>query len=262
MDLDFNVTNQILVKNTRNRPVNLSQEYLRLCFTFSTDWTGLGKFAIFKVGSENIRVALSDDKVLVPGKALQGSKVLFTLYGVDNGNLRITTNLVKINLLESGFTKNVINDDSDLDDPSTVEEIYIELDKKVSTDDLNTALMSKADTVHTHNTTDIPGLSNYYTKQEVQEIIDGFNNKFLIDSTHNPVLRNEECIISTYLVQNGIPLSNRTVNIYEEYTTSKLTLEINKTLIITGENLEIKATLQDIDGSAIPNEEINIYAEE
>ena len=282
MDLEFSVNNQIIVKLDKKRPANLSQEYLRLCFQFTDDWDGLGKFALFKVGNDTIRVALSDDKVVVPGDVLKSHRILFSLYGVDDGNLRITTNIVKINLLKSGFTHNVKNDDSELDDPSTVEEIYIELNKKVYTDTLDIALQTKADTVHNHTVsqiTDFPiipsktsdltndcgyinDLRDYYTKEEVMNIIDGLNNRLILHSTRNPVLIDENSTITGLIIQNGIPQSGVTLNIYEEYDYNRLIIGATKQIVLLDETVEITATLIDTDGSRIEGETVNIYMED
>ena len=198
MDLEYVVTNQVIERSDRNRPANLSQEYLELSFTFSDDWTGLAKFALFKTSEGTLRSALSQDKVTVPVCALSDKKFLFSLYGVDGNDLRITTNLVRVNLLESGFTHEVINDDSDLDEPTTVEEIYTEIAKKAYITDVNTAL------------------SERYTKTEVDNLIYGINNHITLEADKTIIENEETCTFTVYVLKDGFQRAGETVNIYAE----------------------------------------------
>ena len=195
MDLEFTVTNQVIERMDKGRPANLSQEYLELCFTFSTDWVGLAKFALFKTSEGTLRTALSQDKVLVPASVLSGKKFLFSVYGVDGDDLRITTNLVRVNLLESGFTHDTINDDSDLEDPTTVEEIYIEINKKA----------------------DITTLTNgYYTKTEVDTLIDKLDNKIRLTGDKTIIETGDTLTLTIQAKTNGFPLADTTIDIYKE----------------------------------------------
>jgi hypothetical protein len=93
-----------------------------------------------------LRQGISNDKTVVPADVLLGDKFYFTVYGINN-NERITTNLVKVNLLKSGYTDDAITPGEDELTPSVVEEIYLALDSKVSNttfdgalEDINTQL--------------------------------------------------------------------------------------------------------------------------
>ena len=120
MDLEFEVENQHVTRTDDNYTVNLSHDYLQLCFNFETsDWDGLSKFVII----EKTRLAVVNNKVVIPSSLLKSDKFSFTLYGVRE-NYRITTNKVRIYLVESGFrTDYEHGGDEDLD-PDTVETIY------------------------------------------------------------------------------------------------------------------------------------------
>ena len=236
MDLEYIVTNQVIERTDKRRPANLSQEYLQLCFTFSEDWSGLAKFALFKTSDGTLRTALSQDKVVVPASVLTDKKFLFSVYGVDGNDLRITTNLVRVNLLESGFTHEVINDDSDLDEPTTVEEIYTEIAKKAYSSDMATALDGKSDVGHTHTKSDITdfptkvssftndagyltehqSLSSYYTKAEVDTLIHNANNKVTLEANKEIIIKDETCTFTVYLLKDGFQRPGETVNIYVE----------------------------------------------
>ena len=266
MDLEYIVTNQVIERTDKGRPANLSQEYLRLCFTFSADWSGLAKFALFKTSDGTLRTALSQDKVVVPASVLTDKKFLFSVYGVDGDDLRITTNLVRVNLLESGFTHQVINDDSELDDPTTVEEIYAEINKKAYSSDMATALDGKSDVGHTHKKSDITdfthshtesditdfgdyaerihthtksditdfptkvssftndvgyltehqSLSSYYTKAEVDTLIQNANNRITLEADKTIIQNEETCTFTVYVLKDGFQRAGETVNIYAE----------------------------------------------
>ena len=222
MDLEYTVTNQVIEKNNRKKAANLSQKYLRLCFEFTEDWDNLTKFALFKVGEDNYRQALDNDKVIVPSLVLKNKKFLFTLYGVDNNDLRITTNLVRVNLLESGFVHEAIDDDM-LDDPNVVEQIYLAID-------------TKSDKGHTHTKSDITdfptdvssftndagyltehqSLSSYYTKAEVDTLIQNANNRITLEADKTIIQNEETCTFTVYVLKDGFQRAGETVNIYAE----------------------------------------------
>ena len=132
MDLEFTINEQTCrLDDKRQQVVNLSENYLVLSFTFSDDWESTGKFVLYPMEDGTVlRQGINNDKTVVPADVLTGDKFYFTVYGINN-NERITTNLVKVNLLKSGYTDDAITPGEDELTPSVVEEIYLALEEKV-----------------------------------------------------------------------------------------------------------------------------------
>ena len=129
MDLEFTINNQTLKRTDSNKPVDYSNEYLKCQFDFlSDDWEDLGKFAIFRTGDKNYRVAINDGECIVPFDALQVNQFALTVYGID-GDTRITTNLVYIKLGKSGFVTEY--DESSYFNPDMTEELLDMVEQKV-----------------------------------------------------------------------------------------------------------------------------------
>ena len=132
MDLEFTINNQTLKRTDTTHPVDLSNEYLKCQFDFlSDDWEDLGKFAIFRTGDKNYRVAISENECYVPYDVLKHSKFLLTVYGVHE-NIRITTNYLWVHLKSSAFTTEY--DESGEFNPDMTEEIWLkinELDNRI-----------------------------------------------------------------------------------------------------------------------------------
>jgi len=135
MDLNFKVENQKLNRTDNNTLVNLSENYLRLWFTFSDDWESFTKFALFKHDDKTTRIGLVEDRICIPSSLLQTDKIVFSLYGLKTENdiiHRITTNIVRLQLLDSGYTQDV-DDPIDDEEVDIVEEIYIAIAAKSDT---------------------------------------------------------------------------------------------------------------------------------
>lgn len=183
MSLNFKIQNQQLKQIGETKPANLSQEYLELSFEFlTTDWTGLTKFGLFTdTNGLKYRVALTDDKVIVPNAVLQYNKFTFSIYGVKD-DVRVTTNQLTIYLKDSGYVRDVENDIPD-DDPTIVEEIYEALDTKANTSDMTTALAGKSDVGHSHTKSDITDFTHTHTKSDITD-----NDKYRLVLTENQTL--------------------------------------------------------------------------
>ena len=129
MELTFSICNQSLKRTDSEKPADYSNEYLKCIFSFeSDDWTPMGKFAIFKTGKLNYRVAINDGECIVPFDALQYNQFALTVYGID-GDTRITTNLVYIKLGKSGFVTEY--DESSYFNPDMTEELLDMVEQKV-----------------------------------------------------------------------------------------------------------------------------------
>ena len=192
MDLEFTINEQICrIKDKRQQVVDLSENYLVLSFAFSDDWVNTGKFVLYPMTDGTVlRQGISNDKTVVPADVLTGDKFYFTVYGINN-NERITTNLVKVNLLKSGYTPDAVTPGEDELTPSALEEIYMALDEKA---DINTV----------------------YTKTEIDNLIHDMENKmvFEIDKT---IIETEETLnMFVQVRKDGFPAVNKTVNIYME----------------------------------------------
>jgi uncharacterized protein YoxC len=107
MFLCFSVDEQTVTRtDTVTGLVNKSVDYLGLSFTFKSEgiWDNLDKKIEFyskEAGVYDLELD-NEDKVIVPFEVLTGDYFIFSLYGVS-GDLRVTTNRVKVYLKESGF---------------------------------------------------------------------------------------------------------------------------------------------------------------
>ena len=165
MELTFEITNQSLKRIDTNKPADYSNEYLKCQFDFqSEDWEPMGKFAIFKTGELNYRVAINDGECIVPFDALQVNQFALTVYGVD-GDTRITTNLVYIKLGKSGFVTEY--DESSYFNPDMTEQLCEALTKKADKTYVDNGLDEKAGLVHSHIEADISDLKDYALVSDV-----------------------------------------------------------------------------------------------
>ena len=205
MELTFSICNQSLKRTDSEKPADLSNEYLKCQFDFqSSDWTPMGKFAIFKTGKLNFRVAINDGECIVPFDALQYNQFALTVYGID-GDTRITTNLVYIKLGKSGFVTEY--DESSYFNPDMTEELLDLVEQKV--------YISVFDE----------------TVTGINESISGLESSKLDKTTYNtdiPVIRSDITDLENSKVDNTT--FNDTV---ESINTSIGELDTNKTVTIT-----------------------------
>lgn len=196
MELKFNIKNQTLTRIDKHIIVNKSHDYLTLKFKFLTDdWNGLTKYVILKDENNAYQFSIGMNNIGyldVPGFVLEGNFFKVSLYA---GN-RITTNEKTVVLIPAGYTTNIspVTDDdvkdvfatltealADKINSITYEEGYLKCwsDNKllysielvdnelscysehaVSNSVITSALGSKADTVHSHTSSDVTDLSN------------------------------------------------------------------------------------------------------
>ena len=180
MDLEFIVNNQVLKRTDSNKPANWSDNYLGLVFTFeSDDWTGLNKYCLLRVSGELYRVELDNDSVTLPVGVLTSDRLIITLYGTDNEDYRITTNMVSIILGKSGYN---IEDIGDIPD---IEDIYALIESKASTKYVNEQLLLKADTLHTHSKSDITDFTHTHTKSDITNFSHTHTKNEITDFAHD-----------------------------------------------------------------------------
>ena len=84
-----------------------SKNYLKVNFSFSGDWDGYAKTAVFKSAdkAKSIGVVLESDECTVPYEIIYESGFSLSVYGIK-GNSRITTTESYIWVQKSGFTEN------------------------------------------------------------------------------------------------------------------------------------------------------------
>jgi len=145
MDLEFNVNNQTLKRKDSNQVVTSSSEYLQLVFDFETDdWENLSKYAFFRTGHINYPFELTDDSIIVPAYFLNDKYLLFGLLGLGDGEVRITTNVLRLHLENSYYDSETVDVRNFLD--VIVDELETEIGTKANNDDVLAWLALKADT--------------------------------------------------------------------------------------------------------------------
>ena len=223
--MNFKIQNQQLTQIGETKPANHSQEYLELNIDFQTnDWNGLTKFGLFtNQNGLKYRVALTDDKVIVPNSCLSDEKFTFSIYGVKD-DVRVTTNQLTIYLKDSGYVRDVENDIPD-DDPTIVEEIYTAIDTKADASEMAAALDGKSDVGHTHTKSDITDFAHnhderYYTESEVDEIVENLknelNNRVILKADKSIIQTDETIDFTAYAVQDGMPVGNTKIYFFKQ----------------------------------------------
>ena len=100
MLLQFNIENQHLERLDDNIIASDSKDYLEAEFTFSEDWDGLTKTALFRKNGHSYGVILENDKCIVPWEAIKPGTTYVSVFG---GEL-ITTDIVELHIEHSGYT--------------------------------------------------------------------------------------------------------------------------------------------------------------
>ena len=102
MNLLFRVRNQQIERLESNLVVSGSKNYLHAKFTFTKEWNGLTKTAVFKreEDEEGYLVVLNNDVALIPWEVLQNEGIFYV--SVFGGDL-ITVNKARVVVEESGY---------------------------------------------------------------------------------------------------------------------------------------------------------------
>lgn len=130
----FDVEKQVVRKRKNcEELVNNSANYLKLCFNFKDEsWDEVtSKRVLFSSKHSKVYCKELDanNTVIVPWEVLTEKYFLFTLYGIGDDNLRITTTQKRIVLEESGFKEEI---EKDLPhNSSIVEDIYNKLNNTI-----------------------------------------------------------------------------------------------------------------------------------
>lgn len=111
MQLKFEIKNQRIARTDTEKPVAGSAGYLTALFTFSDDWTGLTKTAIFRAGSGTAyEVALdSNDECLVPHEAIVSGTMYVSVRGdsVTGDTVFLPTQGYPAQIYPSGATSGI-----------------------------------------------------------------------------------------------------------------------------------------------------------
>ena len=100
MELKFKVNKQHISRTDAEKAVADSRNYLRCAFSFSEDWDGTVKTAVFKKGSTVYHAVISDDKIAASVMPqLDAGKWEISVFG---GN-RITADVAILNVFRSGY---------------------------------------------------------------------------------------------------------------------------------------------------------------
>lgn len=100
MELKFKVNKQHISRTDAEKVVADSRNYLSCAFSFSEDWNGTVKTAVFKKGSTVYHTVISDDKIAASAMPQLGAgKWEVSVFG---GN-RITADVAVLNVFRSGY---------------------------------------------------------------------------------------------------------------------------------------------------------------
>ena len=101
MNITIEVAKQHLIITSDEIIVAGSQNYLNAVFSFSNEWTGLMKTAIFRNGTIIKAVMLNNDRCEVPPEVIKDGWLCITVFG---GNL-ITTDIAKAYISTTGYSE-------------------------------------------------------------------------------------------------------------------------------------------------------------
>ena len=107
MILNVKVNNQTIQRIDNNIPIEKSQDYLWVNFTFSDDWQDLTKVAYFQYGDEfPYKVDIIDDTCLVPNEViLYGITQLWVLGKSETSGVQVPTNKIGISIGKTGVLR-------------------------------------------------------------------------------------------------------------------------------------------------------------
>lgn len=181
MNLCFEINNQLIKRTDNLKVVNKSKNVYRLNFTITGDkWWGTVKYILFHFNEKNYQYFLEWDEnigaysILVPEQVLRGKSFRFTVFGIKiiaDEDTRITTRMMTIHSLNSGFTTNIT---TITDEPTSPDILTIVLERVGNKfDDLifeNDNLICKSEGV-VKKVIPLHLLETYYTKDETDSLL-------------------------------------------------------------------------------------------
>ena len=127
--VEFEVDNQFLSRKTKSKIVNKSHNYLKFCFSFSSEWDETVKqYLICKDSKGAYQFDVNEGVVIVPFPLIAEKQLLITLYGVYQDKSRITTNEVTLKLVHSGYTRDISSFDYDEDVEDVIARFDLDLE--------------------------------------------------------------------------------------------------------------------------------------
>lgn len=150
--LKFKVKNSELQRKDKKIISNKSEEtaYIQVTFQKNSDWENQTKFAIFENDKKQQTTVLLGDMqtclIPIPAIALTGYYFIISIYAGD----RLTTNFLRVGLNPSHYNTKP-------DSPSQIDKTND--DRYYTKTEMNTKLNGKANSSHTHNISDVTGLS-------------------------------------------------------------------------------------------------------
>lgn len=177
MILKFEIHNQKLIRKDEVYLVNLSQEYLKCEFRFSSEWESLTRYVTFSVKGRHYRFEITGSQVKVPNDVLKYKYFYIRVHGTDsNGEQVITTDELIILLKISGHN-NELSPSGDVEVTDVLTLVKAKLKEKIDhlvLNEHNLVCYSEGEIVEI-----IPFdfLQNYYDKSEVNDLL----NETIID---------------------------------------------------------------------------------
>lgn len=137
MDLNFRVKGQRLeLLNRSCKLVNKTNDYIHLNFIFEgQDWKNNTKYTILNDSLDKSYIFEIHDAepIIVPSKIVDGEYFIVGVYGVDESNQRITTNVYEMQLRHSNYTTNLTP--VEFESKDVFGDIYDRLDEKLDKSD-------------------------------------------------------------------------------------------------------------------------------
>jgi len=117
VDIKFNIVNQIISRADLVDVVAGSYNYLRAVFSFTPEWDGLIKTALFRDAADRVHmVLLDDDACMVPWEVIAIPKFSISVFA---GTL-ITVNVAEVPVIRSGYLAGQTP-------PAPTEDIYLQV---------------------------------------------------------------------------------------------------------------------------------------
>lgn len=142
MIYDFNVSEDKISLTGTTGAKTGSLNYYQCRFTFSDDWNGMSKFAVFVCGDDSYTVMAEDNICFIPAEVLDRIGTVYVgVYGISENNensVRISTDFAHIIIEEGAYRK---GDAPKAPTPDLWEEYFRTLAEK-STDAANAAIDS------------------------------------------------------------------------------------------------------------------------